>query len=109
VLRVRVGFEDRATTARLDFEFVETAGGELWDEEFPDSGVVGSLHLVIVTVPAVEVADNTDAASMWRPHGERDALFCYMGAELFVDLFVAAFAEEMQIDVAKCSHGLNGS
>jgi hypothetical protein len=28
--------------------------------------------------------------------------------QLLVDLFVAAFAEEVQIDFAKCSHGLHG-
>ena len=109
MLRVRIGFEDRSTTAWVDFEFVQTAGGEFWNEELPDSGVVEALHLVVFAVPAVEVSDDTDTTRVWRPDSEGDALFSYVGAEFFIDLFVAAFAEEMEIDVAKYSHGLDGS
>jgi hypothetical protein len=67
---------------------------------------------VIVAVPIVEVTDNIDAASLWRPDGEGDAFSATdsgdVRAELFVDLFVPAFAEEMEVDVAECNHGLHG-
>jgi hypothetical protein len=50
---------------------------------------------------------------LWRPDGERDAFgathFRDVRAELLVDLFVTAFAEEMEIDFAECNHGLHGS
>ena len=59
-------------------------------------------HLVVASVPAVEVSNHADARSVRRPDGEGDALrAAYFGdvrAELFVDLFVSSFAEEMQID-----------
>ena len=54
-------------------------------------------------VPAVEVADHADAIRIRRPDRERDAQFALMceavSAELFIDAFVPAFAEEMKVDV----------
>jgi hypothetical protein len=45
---------------------------------------------------------------VWRPDSKGDtfsaAYFGDVRAELFVDLFVASFAEEMEIDVAKKVH-----
>jgi hypothetical protein len=65
------------------------------------------LHLVVFAVPRVEVTDDADAESVWRPDGEGDAFgtadFGDVRAELFVDLFVPAFAEEMQINVTQLS------
>ena len=112
MLRVRIGFEDCSATAWADFEFVETASSEFWNEEFPDAGACQLVHLVIFASPTVEVTDDADTASVWRPDGEGDtvraALFGDVCAELFIDLFVAAFAEEMEVDVAECNHGLHG-
>jgi hypothetical protein len=62
-----------------------------------------------VTIPAVEVAHYADAISMRRPNCKRDTLcpayFGYMRAELFVDLLVPPFAEEMQIDFTEVRVG----
>ena len=45
---------------------------------------------------------------MWRPDGEGDAFratdFGDVRTEFFIDLFVTALAEEMQVDVAKKIH-----
>jgi hypothetical protein len=66
------------------------------------------LHLVRASVPVVEVTNNADTRSVWRPDSKGDtfsaAYFGDVRAELFVDLFVASFAEEMEIDVAKKVH-----
>ena len=108
MLRVWISFEDCSPTAWLDFEFVETAGREFWNEKFPDAGACQLIHLVIFAVPAIEVTDDADAARVWRPDREGDTIRAALPgdvrAELFIDLFVAAFAEEMEIDVAKKIH-----
>jgi hypothetical protein len=104
VLRVWIGFEQRWAIARLDRELVQASGGEIRNEKLPDAGVSQQLHLVRVTVPTVEVTNDAHARSVWRPNREGDA-FCAtllrdVRAEFFVDLFVATFAEEMQINLA---------
>ncbi len=105
VLRVWVGFE-KGSGARVYLKFVEVSRGEFGDEEFPDAGVSQPLHLVSASVPTVEVTDNADTRRLWRPNSERDAFLSAhrrnVRAEFFVDFFVAPFAEEMKIDVAKC-------
>ena len=97
----------------MDLKLVEIAGAQFRNEEFPDAGVAEPLHLVVVAVPTVKVTDDADTTSLWRPDGERNAFgathFRDVRAELLVDLFVTAFAEEMEIDFAECNHGLHGS
>jgi hypothetical protein len=43
---------------------------------------------------------------VWSPDGERDAFratdFRDVRTEFFIDLFVAALAKEMQVDVTEC-------
>ena len=59
---------------------------------------------MVIAIPAVEVADDADAASLWGPDRERDAFratdFRDVRAEFFIDLLVAALAEKMQVDLA---------
>ena len=53
------------------------------------------------SVPAVEVADDADVIRIWRPDRERDATFAFVreavSPELFIDVLVPAFAEQMEI------------
>src|SRR5687767_2909603 len=56
-------------------------------------------------VPGVEVADKTDPVRSGSPDSERDAaraaLRRDMGPELFVNPIVLAFAEQVQVEIAK--------
>jgi hypothetical protein len=56
-------------------------------------------------VPVIEVADYADAIRCGRPHSERHAAFAFMSpavrAELFVNPFVLALAEKVEIDIAE--------
>ena len=76
-------------------------------EDLPDAARAERTHRVSATVPVVEVADDADADGVGRPHrkvhavGRADAH--RMGAELFVDPRVIAFAEEIQIVVTEDS------
>ena len=56
-------------------------------------------------VPLIEVTNDANAFSIWRPHGESDSAFAFvrdcMRAEFFIDPFVPAFAKQMQIEFAE--------
>ena len=56
-------------------------------------------------VPLVEVTHDANAFGIRRPHGKRDPgqafVRHHMRAELFIDAFVFAFAEEMQVEFAE--------
>ncbi len=97
----------------VDFKLVETACGEFRDEQLPDSGVAQHSHLVCASVPVVEIANYTDARSVRRPDGKCNTFGAAdlrdVRAELLVDLFVASFAEEMKIDVAKSRRQISGA
>ena len=53
------------------------------------------------SVPAVEIADNTDSLSVGGPNGKRNSFHAVISdqvrAELLVYLFVPAFAKEVKI------------
>src|SRR5215471_8914089 len=57
------------------------------------------------TVPGIEITDEADAASRWRPNGEvnaRDAVHCFeVRAKLFVGVVVAALGHQMKVEVAE--------
>ena len=61
-------------------------------------------HRIDPAIPAVEIAHHADALRIWRPDCEinacRIADSAQMRAELFVNLPVLSFGEEMQIDLA---------
>src|ERR1044072_8837935 len=60
---------------------------------------------MLAAVPAVEVAGNAYARGLRRPHRKLDtaraSLLREVRAELLVNLFVLAFAEEIKIDLAE--------
>src|SRR5438270_9674350 len=94
--------------AAVELEFVVRAFGAARDEELPDAARAERAHRVQATVPAVEVADDADRARVRRPDRERgagDAVdLAHVRAELLVQLFVAAFAGEVQVELAERRH-----
>ena len=56
-------------------------------------------------VPFVEIADNANAFGIRGPDGESDSTLAFVGrhmrAELFIDVFVPPFAEQMQVEFAE--------
>jgi hypothetical protein len=70
------------------------------NENFPDTGRPHRAHLMIMPVPVVEVAHDTDALGVRRPNGKarsRHAIHrAQLRAQFIVQLAVVAFAEEKQ-------------
>src|SRR5260370_13080638 len=79
-----------------EFILVDGAFVELGEEDFPNARRAASAHGVDATVPAIEVANDTDAASAGSPNGEVNAVNAFEGnnvsAEFFVSVVVAACA-----------------
>src|SRR6185503_1739899 len=88
---IRVSFEEFVVSA-ADRVLVELARPQARDEGFPDARTAQRPHLVLRTVPAIEIADYADPTRIGRPNCERDAAFAFVseavGAELFIDAFV---------------------
>ena len=62
-------------------------------------------HRMLPTVPAVERADHADPPRIGRPEGKGHAghavKLAGMGAKMVVELEIAPFAEEMQVEFAE--------
>jgi len=105
MVRIRICFQKRRTFFRVYFKLIQQALAEFGNEQFPHSGVSQGSHPVHTSVPGVEVTHNADAGGVRRPNSKCDAFsaayFRDVRAELLVDLLVASFAEEMEIDFAK--------
>src|SRR5215208_7148737 len=103
--RVWIRLQEWRAGPRVDFKLIQQTLDEFGNKYLPDSGVCQSPHRVQTTVPVVEVTHNTDARGVRRPNRKCDA-FCaaYFGdvrAEFVIDLRMASFAKEMEIDLAK--------
>ena len=87
-----VGLNSQSAGFGTNLVFVFRAGREIGDEYFPDPGVAEHPHHVEAAVPAIEIADNTDAIRIRRPHCERCPLYAFelanVSAQLFPDPFV---------------------
>ena len=97
---VGIGFFVDVSGVVFDFVFISIAYGDFRHEEFPDSRWAFA-HLVLATVPVVEVAEQGDVAGGGCPDGKVDAgdavLGGEVGTEFFVDAVVVAFAEEVKV------------
>jgi hypothetical protein len=75
------------------------------DEQLPHSAGTEGAHLVALTVPVVEVADDPNPAGVRRPHGERNAGHvagrANVRAENVPQSLVAALADQMEIDLTE--------
>src|SRR6266404_5484542 len=101
---VRIGLQ-KLMPAGLDFVFVELALSQAGYKELPDSGTAQVSHRMSGAVPFVEVTDHADALGIRRPDGECDSALAFMSqdmrAELFINMFVSAFTEQMQVEFAE--------
>ena len=101
---VRVGLEAQFAVGAEDLVLVTAPDRDVGDEQLPHAAGAQRAHRVQASVPRVEVADHADRAGRRCPHGEGDALRAFelarMGAELVVDLAVAALADQVQVELA---------
>src|SRR5258705_1362658 len=103
---VRIGFEREKISLRAeDFVFVNGAFADFGKEKLPDAGGSAGTHGMDATVPAIHVANNADATCGRSPHSEmRSRYVCdgvEMGAELFVGVEMAAFANEVEVEIGE--------
>src|ERR1700757_2063846 len=95
----------RDAVGAVHAELVQTVDRETGPEQLPYPGGAQHPHRGVVAGPAVELADQTEAFGVGRPHGERhpgdDTVGrgerAGMGAKDLPESLVAAFAEEMQV------------
>src|SRR5712692_7260970 len=100
--RVRIGLSnDQAETPPLDFELVESLFSDSGNENLPEARSRMKPHWVTPAVPVIEVADDTDALRVGRPHSEVDSANAvddsHVRTELFVVAIVSAFGHQMKI------------
>jgi len=73
-------------------------------EQFPDTAADHFTHGIDPAIPTVEIADHADSFCVRRPYREINAGSiadgARMRAELFINLPVLSFSEEVQIDFA---------
>ena len=105
VARERVGLQHRVSVGAEHFELVGGALLEPGNERFPVAGLLQHAHRMRATVPAVEVADDVDAAGVWRPHREVHAAHALVlddaRAQLLERLEVGALAEQVKVEVGQ--------
>ena len=89
----------------LDFVFVERAITNSRYENFPDTGGTQVPHRLEPSVPAVEIADDTDALRVRRPNSEARARNPIdrpkVRAELVVNAPLVPLPEQIQIRFAE--------
>ncbi|MNK84360.1 hypothetical protein D3C87_1042070 [compost metagenome] len=107
--RHRVGLVRQGMAVRADDVVLVAAaavGAErLRDEQLPDAGAVAQAHGVAHRVPAIEIGDDRHALGVGRPHREAHAGFAIDGqalrAEAVAEFEVAAFVEQVQVQIAQ--------
>src|ERR1700730_211296 len=103
---VRISLErHHVSVGADDFVFVDGAFVELRDKKLPYARGPSSAHRVNPAVPLIEIAYDANAASAWRPDSEIDTTHAFNGvdvrAELVVGVVVAAFAHEVEVELAQ--------
>ena len=109
LLSKRIGLQKQLSIGAQDLELVALPWADLGQEELPDPRP-DRPHRVQASVPGVEVADDADGARGGRPDRERgpahrraraDAHLAHVRAEARVQLLVAAFADQVQVELAE--------
>ena len=103
--RERVGLQRQLLAVRAcNVELVAAADGDAGDEDFPVT-VAAHAHGVRTVVPVVEVADHADALRIRCEHHKSYAAHAFhrhrMRTELVVQILVAAFAEQIKVEIAQ--------
>ncbi len=99
-LRARIGLHHHLAGGPVaDFEFVQVAGSQAGNEQFPDAGAAARAHRVHASVPVVEAADHRDPLGVRRPHRETHAVDAIHlgvpGAQAAPGLEQPAFVEQV--------------
>ena len=85
--------------------FVDGACAEVGHEDLPEAAVDALAHLAAPAVPAIEVADDRDAAGVRRPEREKDARDALVHGELRaeppVELPMRALDQQMIVERAE--------
>lgn len=101
----RVHLHVEVPVGSVDFEAVEFALAEVRNEDFPNAACAKHAHLVAVTVPAVEVADDGNGLGVRCPYGELHSLealvFHKVCAELAVEFVVRACCNQVAVEFGK--------
>src|SRR5579864_1942873 len=102
---IRIRFQSPVASPRLNFEFVQGAFIEAWDEKLPDSRLAAYPHRMNAAVPEIKVTDDAHAQRVGRPHAEMNAAnashFAYVRPELFIFLVMRAFTRKVEIVVGE--------
>ncbi len=108
VPRHRVGLAHPVAVLPEQVVLVDRAGRDAGNEELPHPCGPHVAHGVLRAVPVVEVADDAHRACVWRPHretrpdgfGRNTEMGFVMRAERIPQAFMAALADEVQVQVA---------
>ncbi len=103
---VGIGFEREDVAVRPDdFVFVDGSFRNFREKNFPDTRRTPRAHGMDATVPAIEIANDAHAPGAGSPNSEVNATEAFegneMSAEFFVGVVMAAFAHEVQIELAE--------
>ena len=102
---VGIGFFHQLATAAEDFVFVDLAGSQAGDEQFPDAGGAAAAHRVAAAIPVVEIADHADALHRRCPHGKQATRHAIDGfqarAEHLPGFEMAPLADQIQVHFAQ--------
>ena len=99
----RIGLEGQQLALRPDdLVFIGGALRHLGGKDLPDADAEAAAHLMAAAIPAVEIADDSDAPGIGRPDGKMhagDALMGdEMGAEPLIDALMRALGEEVVVE-----------
>jgi hypothetical protein len=98
-----IGFQQQIVSVSADLVLVGGALADAGHEQLPHARAATRLHGVLAAIPQIEVADHADAFRIRRPHREVHAVnalaHTQLRAELVIDAVVAAFAEQVQVEV----------
>ena len=94
----RIALQHRGAPAVLHLEFVVRPLRHAGDENLPDAAVHQLAHRVNAPVPAIEIADDTDALRIGRPDVKGRPLdaanIAHVRAEMFVEFLIWAVSAE---------------
>src|ERR1700691_98451 len=102
---IGIGLDEQMTRTVPNFVLIGGAGTDGGDRHFPDARARAGMHHMGVAVPMIEIAHHADTLGVRRPYGKSRACRAVAGAgmraELLVNTFVPALAEQIQIEVGK--------
>ncbi len=87
-IAIGIRFQKSQSAPGLYLEFVKTALLHLGDEQFKDTAVPKTAHLMGTSVPAVEISHHADPHGIGRPDGKIGSLLSLQGTGMGSQFFV---------------------